>query len=345
MEVVRGHRSVPAWTGAAIAIGNFDGVHVGHRALIARARELAGARRRGRRRADVRSASRRRCSPAQARRRCCRSLERRLELLAEAGARRRRRRAVHARARGPRRRDAFVDDIVLGALRARAIVVGYDFTLRPGPRRHHRCAARPRRDAPASRSRSCRRSRSAARSRRRPGSARYLRAGDLRGRRAPARPPVGRRRRGRPRRQARPRDRRPDREHRPRRATWSIAPGIYAVTLARRRRPRRLPAVASLGTNPTFVDAGRPRPRGPRPRLATGDLYDRRVRTTFVSRIRDEQKFDSVDALIAQIAAGYRLTRARRSWPVLAPHRVIGRSPRARTCARGPRVRGRMSWR
>jgi riboflavin kinase / FMN adenylyltransferase len=32
-----------------------------------------------------------------------------------------------------------------------------------------------------------------------------------------------------------------------------------------------------------------------------GDLYDRYVRTTFVGRLRDEAKFDSVDALIEQI--------------------------------------------
>jgi riboflavin kinase/FMN adenylyltransferase len=61
-----------------------------------------------------------------------------------------------------------------------------------------------------------------------------------------------------------------------------------------------MPAVASLGTNPTFVDDGG---------LVlevhvldwTGDLYDRRVRTTFIARLRDEQKFDSVDTLVAQI--------------------------------------------
>jgi riboflavin kinase/FMN adenylyltransferase len=63
---------------------------------------------------------------------------------------------------------------------------------------------------------------------------------------------------------------------------------------------RPLPAVASLGTNPTFVDEGG---------LVlevhvldwNGDIYDRRVRTTFVARLRDEQKFDSVEALITQI--------------------------------------------
>jgi riboflavin kinase/FMN adenylyltransferase len=32
-----------------------------------------------------------------------------------------------------------------------------------------------------------------------------------------------------------------------------------------------------------------------------GDLYDRRVRTTFRARLRDEIKFASVDALLEQI--------------------------------------------
>jgi riboflavin kinase/FMN adenylyltransferase len=79
----------------------------------------------------------------------------------------------------------------------------------------------------------------------------------------------------------------------------AIAPGIYAVTLAVDGGPA-LPAVASLGTNPTFVEQGK---------LVlevhvldwAGDLYDRRVRTTFVARLRDELRFSSVDALIAQI--------------------------------------------
>jgi riboflavin kinase / FMN adenylyltransferase len=79
----------------------------------------------------------------------------------------------------------------------------------------------------------------------------------------------------------------------------TIAPGIYAVTLNVEDGPA-MPAVASLGTNPTFVDAGR---------LVlevhvldwSGDLYDRRVRTTFVARLRDELRFDSVEMLVAQI--------------------------------------------
>ena len=79
----------------------------------------------------------------------------------------------------------------------------------------------------------------------------------------------------------------------------AVAPGIYAVTLSVDGGPP-LPAVASLGTNPTFVDRGA---------LVLevhvldwrGDLYDRRVRTAFVARLRDEQKFDSVEALLVQI--------------------------------------------
>ena len=44
MNLIRGLPHAGAWTGAAVAIGNFDGVHVGHRALIQRARDLADAR-------------------------------------------------------------------------------------------------------------------------------------------------------------------------------------------------------------------------------------------------------------------------------------------------------------
>ena len=63
--------------------------------------------------------------------------------------------------------------------------------------------------------------------------------------------------------------------------------------------------MASLGTNPTFVDQG-----GLVLEVHVldwpGDLYeihDSAVRTTFVARLRDEARFDSVDALLAQIRA------------------------------------------
>jgi len=75
-----------------------------------------------------------------------------------------------------------------------------------------------------------------------------------------------------------------------------LAPGIYACRLDGRA------AVASLGTNPTFVERGK---------LVLevhvldwdGDLYDQRVRVAFVAKLRDEAKFDSVDALVDQIRA------------------------------------------
>ena len=78
-----------------------------------------------------------------------------------------------------------------------------------------------------------------------------------------------------------------------------LRPGIYAVTLSVEHDV--LPAVASLGTNPTFVEHG-----GLVLEVHVldffGDLYDHHVRTTFVERLRDEAKYDSIEALLAQIA-------------------------------------------
>lgn len=60
-------------------------------------------------------------------------------------------------------------------------------------------------------------------------------------------------------------------------------------------------AAASLGVRPTFG--------GSRPVLEaylldfSGDLYDHTVELTFVEKIRDEMRFDSVDALLAQMNA------------------------------------------
>jgi len=59
-------------------------------------------------------------------------------------------------------------------------------------------------------------------------------------------------------------------------------------------------AVINVGVRPTFGET----------ELAveahlldfTGDLYGRRVRLTFLRRLRDERKFSSVEALRSQIA-------------------------------------------
>jgi riboflavin kinase/FMN adenylyltransferase len=304
MQVVHGHQNAPAWRGAAIAIGNFDGVHLGHRALIARARELAAAR-------DALTVAltfdphpSTLLAPARAPL-LLTSIERRIELLAEAG--------VDAVVVEPFTRElagvspeAFVDDVVILALRARAIVVGYDFRFGQGRtgtaealRAHGRHAGIEVAIVPAVTVDG-----EIAASTKIRG---HLRAGQLaRAERMLGRPwdvdgmVVHGAERGRaigvPTANIAPE------------VELAIAPGIYAVTLGVEGGPA-MPAVASLGTNPTFVDDGG---------LVlevhvldwTGDLYDRRVRTTFIARLRDEQKFDSVEALVGQIQRDIAQARA-----------------------------------
>lgn len=73
--------------------------------------------------------------------------------------------------------------------------------------------------------------------------------------------------------------------------------GVYAVR-ARTSEGRWLDGVANLGSRPTFA-AG----RSLEAHLFdfSGDLYGARLRLAFVERIRAEKKFDGVDALVAQI--------------------------------------------
>ncbi len=303
MEVVRGHRHAPAWAGTAVAIGNFDGVHLGHQALITRARELADAH------AALAVAltfdphpsavlGSRGGPPVLG------SLERRLELLAAAG--------VDAVVVEPFTLElaglapqAFVDDVLLFALRARAIIVGYDFTYGHGRAgttdalRAH--GARTGVEVAivaaveiagevvsSTRIRGCLRDGDVTTASRLLGRAWEVDGvvihGAKRGRAI-----------GVPTANIAPS------------IDLPLAPGIYAVTLAVDGGVS-MPAVASLGRNPTFVDGG-----GLVLEVHVldwdGDLYDRRVRTTFVARIRDELKFDSVGALVAQIRADIDVAR------------------------------------
>jgi riboflavin kinase/FMN adenylyltransferase len=295
MDVIRGHQHAKAWDGVAIAIGNFDGVHVGHRALLARARELAEAH--GAKSVALTfdphpSAL---LSPNGAPPRLT-SLERRLELMEASG--------LDAVVVEPFTRDlaslaphAFIDNLVLRALNARAIVVGYDFCYGQGrlgttdALRAHGGTAGVEVDVVAP----VEVDGEVASSTRIRG---YLRSGDLaRATRLLGRPwdvdgiVVHGAKRGRaigvPTANIKPD------------SDLVVAPGIYAVTLAP-EGGRPLAAVASLGTNPTFVEQG-----GLVLEVHVldwdGDLYDRRVRTTFVAKLRDEEKYDSVDALVAQI--------------------------------------------
>ncbi|HEY3941501.1 MAG TPA: bifunctional riboflavin kinase/FAD synthetase [Acidimicrobiales bacterium] len=83
--------------------------------------------------------------------------------------------------------------------------------------------------------------------------------------------------------------------------------GIYA---GRYERPDGTvhPAAISTGRRPTFY-------RDAPPLLEahlidfSGDLYDERARVSFVARLREDRKFDSVDALVAQM--GRDVDRAR----------------------------------
>ena len=294
MIVVHGHQRAPAWDAAAVAIGNFDGVHVGHRALIQRARELAEAH--GARVVALTFDPHPSAVLAPQGPTMLTSLARRVELLGEAGAD-----VVvvepFTRELAGRAPGAFIDDVVLHALRAHAIVVGYDFSYgrgaagTPEQLRAHGNRAGVEVDivqpieaggevASSTRIRA------------------HLAAGELEA----AERLLGRRwdvdgtvvhgaKRGRaigiPTANIRPDSDLP------------LRAGIYAVTLAAPGEPPR-PAVASLGTNPTFVAGG-----GLVLEVHVldfdGDLYDRHVRTTFVGYLRDEERFDSVDALVAQI--------------------------------------------
>jgi riboflavin kinase/FMN adenylyltransferase len=79
--------------------------------------------------------------------------------------------------------------------------------------------------------------------------------------------------------------------------------GVYATTLTVDGVIH--PALTNVGVNPTFGD-------GNAQTIETfvlgfnGDLYGRRVRLGFVLRLRDERRFDDVDALRAQMEADQR---------------------------------------
>jgi riboflavin kinase/FMN adenylyltransferase len=97
--------------------------------------------------------------------------------------------------------------------------------------------------------------------------------------------------------------------------------GIYAVRVAIADQPGTLfDAVASFGRRPTFDD-------GP-PLLEvflfdfSGDLYDRTLEVEFLAMLRPEERFDSAEALVAQMDRDAEAARA-----VLADARVDDDAP------------------
>jgi riboflavin kinase/FMN adenylyltransferase len=84
------------------------------------------------------------------------------------------------------------------------------------------------------------------------------------------------------------------------------ADGIYAGRLV--RREQLLPAAISIGTNPTFAGTDR--------RVEAyvldfdQDVYGEHVGLEFVAKLRDTERFDTVDALTAQMALDVERTRS-----------------------------------
>jgi riboflavin kinase / FMN adenylyltransferase len=69
-------------------------------------------------------------------------------------------------------------------------------------------------------------------------------------------------------------------------------------------------AAVSVGRNPTFEVDGAPVTVEAHLLDFAGDLYGRRLRLELIEWLRDEQRFASVDALVAQIAADVARVRA-----------------------------------
>jgi riboflavin kinase/FMN adenylyltransferase len=84
--------------------------------------------------------------------------------------------------------------------------------------------------------------------------------------------------------------------------------GIFAVTV-KGLGPDELPAVASLGTRPTVTSSGEPLLE-----VHVFDydrsLYGRRIHVNFLRKIRDEARYENLEALTAQIARDAEAARA-----------------------------------
>lgn len=79
------------------------------------------------------------------------------------------------------------------------------------------------------------------------------------------------------------------------------ADGIYAGHLVDRDTERRFPAAIYIGSRPTFYEDGAATLLEVHCLDEPGDLYGHRVGVTFEERVRADQRFDSVEALQAQL--------------------------------------------
>jgi riboflavin kinase/FMN adenylyltransferase len=311
MIVLDGAAAVAAARGSrplALAIGNFDGVHLGHQALLRevcrRAREadaipavLTFAPHPARLLAPDRAPS------------LIMSLARRLQLLEEAGIAL----AVvqpFTRAFASIEADAFVREVLAGALGARDVVVGYDFSFgrgRAGDTARLRAlgdelgigvAVIPPIEIGGQ---AC----SSTVIRRLVGDGRAIDAARLLGRPFEIEGRVARgaargRGLGFPTANVLP-----EGELYPKLGIYAARAIVLDGPLAGTTRPVAL----SVGKNTTFTDANTVSIEAYLLDF-DGDLYDRRLRIEIGERLRDELKFDSIDALVAQIAADVARVRA-----------------------------------
>lgn len=86
--------------------------------------------------------------------------------------------------------------------------------------------------------------------------------------------------------------------------------GVYAGWGERISDGKRWSAAINIGTNPTFVEGHQVRVEA---HLldCDQDLYGQRLRLGFVARLRDEERFPSREALVAQIKSDVEATRKR----------------------------------
>jgi len=302
MELVRGgHNIRPGHRPCVATIGNFDGVHRGHQAVLAALREAAGRYRLPATVITFEPHPREYFAPDSAPGRITR-LRDKLQLLEAAGAER-----VICLAFGRRlasqSAEAFIDELLVDALGVRYLMVGDDFRFGQGRRGDFGMLAA----AAEAHGYELERMPTVGEGGERVSSTRVRAAladGDL----AAAERLLGRRYRvsGRVARG----------EALGRELGWPTANlrfgrrpppmrGIYTVTVHGLGAPR--PGVASLGTRPTV--------NGRETLLEThlldfaGDLYGRHIAVEFLAHQRDEARFDDLDALREQIARDAEVAR------------------------------------
>jgi riboflavin kinase/FMN adenylyltransferase len=306
MDIIRGHNALPrALRNPVVAIGNFDGVHRGHASIFEQARRLAEGLDGEAVVLTFEPHPAKVLAPAFAPP-LITPLSRKLELIAQRGMAAT---VVEPFDRGfaSRSPTEFIDDVLVKGLGAKHVIVGYDFTFGQKRAGNVRLLAElgPARGfgvtvvAPVTADGIvC--------------SSTKVREFVLEGRVDGARLVLGRdvevegevvRGDGRGKSIGVP--------------TANVSPatellpknGVYAGWGERREDGQRWMAAINIGTNPTFV-ADHPVTVEAHLIDCDADLYGQRLRLGFVERLRAEERFPSLEALLAQIARDVAETRA-----------------------------------